>query len=85
MEGDPRAAAIAVSWFEDHFDRIEFFVIEEPDGRWLIRFSPVEQPGSKSLSYHLDSWLWREGGFHQIRWYTAKEWTGSKQWQEQPW
>lgn len=78
-------AEFSYAWFEDHFHPIEFLEIESDNYRWLIRHSPIERLGSRSVSNQLEDWLTSDGRFGSFRWYSAEEWNGAKRWQETPW
>lgn len=85
MEEKGSTATFSYAWYNDNFHPIEFSSIDFPYGRWLIRHSPVEKLGSRSVSYEVHDWLRNDGRFCSIHWYSEPEWNGTKHWQDTPW
>lgn len=84
MSGDDRTAQLTYSWFEDDHHSVEFRVINEPMGRWLIRHKSAALVGGRGVSLQIDDWLKGEQHFCDIRWYTTEQWPCSEDWRDSP-
>jgi hypothetical protein len=76
---DGADASVSVSWFADHFHRIELLAPVAPGSRFLMRHF-----GPPRFSDTLHDWLVTDGLFCNARWQTQAEWQDAGAWHHAP-
>lgn len=71
LHSDKRAR-VRISWFRDAYHAVAFEKLA--DGRWHIIAKPSGADAGKGLSRMVEKWLGADERFHNVRWFSGKQW-----------